>query len=98
MPGYEYEMLSHIMRIEEPDPESEKQLSLSESKMSRRRAISFLAGSALCAAVLFYFGFPSSPGVSADSSGDNSTSTSQSTATTPESSTTTTARPGGGSW
>jgi len=52
----------------------EDRSSFSESKMTRRRALSFLAGGALGAAVMFYFGFPNS-GVSGDSNGDNSTLT-----------------------
>ena len=79
------------MKIEETDPTTdEDRLSFPASKMTRRRALSFLAGSVLGAVVMFYFGFPSSSRVSADSSGDNSTSTS-------EPSTTTTAK-GGGGW
>jgi len=84
------------MKIEESDKTTEADhSSVPESKMTRRRALSFLAGGALFASVVFYFGFPSSSRVSADSSGDNSTSTSEPSTTTQESSTTTTAKGGG---
>jgi ferric-dicitrate binding protein FerR (iron transport regulator) len=85
------------MKIE-ADLTNENRTSVHESKMTRRRAIGFLAGGALCAVAMLYFGFLSSPGVSADSTGDNSTSTSQSSTTTEESSTTSTGRPGSGGW
>ncbi len=85
------------METEGPDPTTdEKRMSFPESKMTRRRAISFLAVGALSAVATLYFGFPSSPKVSAASYGDSSTSTSESSTTTEESSTTTTTRPGSG--
>jgi uncharacterized membrane protein len=54
---------------ERADPRTEDRSSFPESKMTRRRALSFLAGGALGAAVMFYFGFPNS-GVSGDANGD----------------------------
>jgi len=85
------------MKTEGPDPTTdEKRMSFPESKMTRRRAISFLAVGALSAVTMLYFGFPSSPKVSAASYGNNSTSTSDSSTTTEENSTTTTTRPGSG--
>ncbi len=87
------------MKIEAADPTTdEKRMSFPESRMSRRRAISFLAVGALSAVAMLYFGFPSAPKVSAASYGSSSTSTSESSTTTQESSssTTTTTQPGGG--
>ena len=84
------------MNIEETDSTTNADhSSVPESRMTRRRALSFLVGGALFASVIFYFGFPSSPQVSAASNVDSSTSTSESSTTTEESSTTTTAKGGG---
>jgi len=97
MPDRMQRKLSHIMKIEEADSTNTIRASVHESKMARRRAIGFLAGTALSAVAMLYFGFLSSPRVSADSNSDNSTSTSQSSTTTEESSTTT-GRPSSGGW
>ena len=77
-------------------PTTDEKRTFPDSRMSRRRAIGFLAVGALSAVAMLYFGFPGSPKVSAASYGNSSTSTSESNTTTEESSTTTTTRPGGG--